>query len=192
MSSFTDVLASRKAVVIGLAAGAALAIVLAGAGVAALLESESADTHEALGEMAVYHAEAEARPAAETAYKQALARAGSAPGLFHANNASLAEAQLESQFKTIATASGADVKSAQILAAAKASGFEVIAVQFDMTVPASRLRDLAYAVETHSPYLFVDDVTLSAPNWQVSDAKASDPSLELRWTVRGYRWSSGS
>lgn len=192
MSSFVDTLASRKAVVIGLAAGATLVIVLAGASVAAFLQDQSADTQEALGELAAYHAEAEARPATEAAYKQALARAGTAPGLLHAGNASLAEAQLESQFKTIAATAGADVKSAQILPAAKASGFEVIAVQFDMTVPASRLRDLSYAVETHSPYLFVDDVMLSAPNWQMSEAKAADPSLELRWTVRGYRWSGGS
>jgi general secretion pathway protein M len=192
MSNLVDTLASRKAVMIGLVAGAALVIVLAGASVAAFLQDESADTQEALDELAAYHAEANTRLVAEAAYKQALARAGGAPGLLHAGNTALAEAQLESQFKTIVTTAGADVKSAQILPAAKASGFEVIAVQFDMTVPASRLRDLTYAVETHSPYLFVDDVTLSAPNWQASDAKASDPSLDLRWTVRGYRWSGGS
>lgn len=192
MSSFVEALASRKAVVIGLATGAALVIVLAGASVAAFLQGESTDTQENLDETAAYHAEAAERPAIEAAYKQALARAGTAPGLLHAGNASLAEAQLESQFKTIASSAGADVKSAQILTAAKANGFEVIAVQFDMTVPASHLRDLAYAVETHSPYLFVDDVTLSAPNWQASNARSSDPMLELRWTVRGYRWSGGS
>ena len=191
MSDVIDGLASRQAVLIGLAGAALLIALLTGASLLAFLDNENSDTQEALGELADYHAKVEAQPAVEAAYKLALVRARTAPGLFHAANTSLAEAELEKDFKAIAAKVGANVRSAEALSTTKAGDFETVAVQFDLSVPASRLRDLAYAVETHSPYLFVDDVTASAPNWQVTDAKSSDPTLEVHWTVRGYRWSGG-
>jgi hypothetical protein len=192
MNSIVDSLASRKAVVIGFACAALLIALVAGSWISAFLTDQNSDTQEALGELAAYHAKVEARPAVEAAYKLALRRAATAPGLIHAGNAALAEAEIEKDVKTIASKASADVHSAQALSATKASGFETVAIEFDMSVPASRVRDLAYAVETHNPYYFVDDVTILAPNWQVADSRSSDPTLELRWTIRGYRWGGGS
>jgi len=54
----------------------------------------------------------------------------------------------------------------------------------------AKLRDLIYAIETHTPYLFVDDADIVAQqDWQTGDPQPTNPQLEVRWTIRGYRWS---
>ena len=59
------------------------------------------------------------------------------------------------------------VRSMQILPVTQQGGFEIIAVQCDLEIPQNRLKDLAYAVGSHAPYLFVDEASITAP--------ASDP-----------------
>jgi len=42
-------------------------------------------------------------------------------------------------------------------------------------------------VETHDPYLFIDDATIGAG--QSAPSASQDLTLELRWTLRAYRWA---
>jgi hypothetical protein len=107
-----------------------------------------------------------------------------------ANTATLAQAQLQSAMKTIIESNGGVLLSAQILPPESVKGFDVVAIQYDLTLPLSRLRNLLYGVETHTPYFFINEADILMPaNWYPDNAQAPDPTLELRWTVHAYRWN---
>mgnify|MGYP001552256646 CR=1 FL=1 len=139
-------------------------------------------------QLAVYRAEIAAEPALLQELADLKARARNAPGLVRAPSADLAAAQIQSELKTIVSANGGEIRSAQTSPAVHAQGFETISVTYDLTVPLSHLRGLLYAVEVHTPYLVLDDVSISAP--QTGGVEAADPVLSLRWTVHGYRWAA--
>lgn len=158
-----------------------------------LLAWAEGDTNAALHRLAVYHAEAAARPRIEAELKQALIQAAHAPGLLQGTSAALAQATLESDIKAIAKDNGADVRSADILPVDRVRDFEVISIQYDLSVPMSRLRDLTYAIESHTPYLFIDHVVISGgQGFEAENNAPRDPSLDVRWTVHGYRWAAKS
>lgn len=190
MTTMLDRMRSKRAVAIGLGSAALALVVLALTVITVLLRQSHADAQSDLTELTSLRAQSLARPQAEAAYRAALARANVVPGLIHAANAALAEAQLQSEFKSLADRAGAEIRSTQSLPVVRSGDVDQIAVQFEATVPASRLRDLVYAIETHTPYLTLDDASISAPAWAVNDANARDPKLELRWVIRGYRWNA--
>lgn len=154
--------------------------------------AQSDDTKEALHQLAVYRAEAGMRPALERELKEARQRLSSVPGQIAGTNAPLAQATLQSDVKSLVDRNGGNIMSAQIVPAKKTNGFEAISVQYDLVVPVTRLGDLVYAIESHTPYLFIDDATVSMTQiWQQADAQATEPKVEVRWTVHGYRWVGG-
>jgi general secretion pathway protein M len=155
--------------------------------VLALFAGQTDDLQDSINQLAVYRAEIASRPAVEARLKEALQRASTAPGLLHASNAALGAAEVESDFKSIVSANGGEIRSSQILPATKVNGYEVVAIEYDLTAPMSRLRDVTYAVETHDPYLFIDDATIGAG--QSAPSASQDLTLELRWTLRAYRWA---
>jgi Type II secretion system (T2SS), protein M subtype b len=173
-----------------LGVGAFALLALIATPVVLAFQSQSDDVRESERELATYRAEVAAGPAVVARLKDTLAGMSTAPGLLRSASVPLAQSELENAFKSMAARNGAEIRSTQILPATKKSGFDVIAVEYDLTVPESRLRDLAYSVEAGAPYLFIDDVTITAPgNVPTADVASDDPALELRWTVRGYRWS---
>jgi type II secretion system (T2SS) protein M len=189
MSTIYAHVKGRSGALAALTLACALTIVLAGIAVTSLLHAAEGDTKTRLDQLAAFRAEVALRPSLDTNLKQALAHAASAPGLVRASSTALAQAQLESDIKSIAAANGADVRSTNILPSEKIKDFEIVSIQYDMSVPMSRLRDLTYMIETQTPYLFVDHVAIvAAQNWQPGDTGAHDPELDLRWTIRGYRW----
>ena len=93
--------------------------------------------------------------------------------------------------KTIVESNLGEVRSAQPLPATHDGSFEVISVAYDIVVPLAKLNALSYAVESHAPYFFIDDAVLTAG--QAWDTGESAPAgnilkLEVRWTIRAYRW----
>jgi hypothetical protein len=182
-------LKGRRVALAILALAALLLLALIAAPVLALFAGESDDLQDSINQLAVYRAEIAARPVVEARLKDALARASTARGLLRAANAALGAAEIESAFKTIVSANGGEIRSSQILPATKANGYEIVAIEYDLTAPMSRLRDLTYAVETHDPYLFIDDATIGAGQSAPSSAGLQDLTLELRWTLRAYRWA---
>jgi hypothetical protein len=149
------------------------------------------EAKENLRQLARYASEIDARPAAEHAYALLQARVASMPGVLHTEGGAPAEAQVESQLKQVVESNGGEVRSAQAMPPTSANGFEIVSVECDLTVPASRLRDLLYAVETHRPYLFIETADITAPaSW---DPKSNaEPSYEVRWALRAYRWKGGA
>ena len=176
------------------AAGVALALaasLIAGV-IVLVFGGQSAETMDAVHQLAVYRAEAAMRPELETALKQARLKAAAVPGLITSDSVALAQAQLQDEVKSIVTENQGEVRTAQIVPATNVDGFEVIAIQYDLAVPMAKLRDLIYAIETRTPYLFVDDADIvSQQDWQSGDPQAANPTLDVRWTIRGYRWSAG-
>jgi hypothetical protein len=135
-------------------------------------------------------AELALKPELEEQYRALVTSAATVPGLLPANTTALAQAQLQSAMKTIIEANGGVLLSAQILQPDSAHGFDVVAIQYDLTLPLSRLRSLLYSVETHRPYFFISEADiLMPPNWLPDNPQMPDPTLELRWTVHAYRWN---
>jgi hypothetical protein len=116
--------------------------------------------------------------------------AQSVPGLLTGSSAALAQAQLQSDMKELIERNGGALLSARLLAPASANGFDVISISYDMTVPLGRFRTLLYAVETHTPFYFVNDADfIMPPNWKPGNAQNPDPAMEVRWTIHAYRWN---
>jgi hypothetical protein len=190
MNAALPYLKGRAAVLTLLALGALLVVALIAVPLLALFADQTSDLQDSLNRLAVYRAEIASRPQAKARLKDALMRASTAPGLLHAANAALGEAELQSDFKAIVGANGGEIRSSQILPATHANGYEVIALEYDLTVPMSRLRDLTYAVETHDPYLFIDDATISGSQAAQGSATPVDTPVEIRWTLHASRWAA--
>jgi len=183
------VLLGRRAALTALAAAGILATLLVAALVYLIIGSESEETRENLADLARFRAETVARPQVAHALSSLETQAASLPIFSHGESDTLAQATLQSDIKKMVEGAGGEVRSAFALPPTKEHGLDLVSVQYDVTVPATRLHDLAYELETHLPYLFLTSMAVTAPqNWP-TDPKAPEPQLELRWTVSSYRWS---
>jgi hypothetical protein len=179
----------RQGALIAAGAAAFLALVLIAALGVLIFGGQSDATDEATRQLATYRAEVAERPELEAQLRALQAQAASTPGLIVSDSAALAQSQLQDDVKAIVTASQGEVRTAQVVPVSSVDGFQLIAVQYDLMVPMARLRDLTYALETHSPYLFLDEADIVATqDWQSGDPQIANPMLEVRWTVHGYRW----
>jgi general secretion pathway protein M len=151
---------------------------------------QSQDTADEVHELAVYRAQVALRPQLEEQLKALKLQAAATPGLIGNDNAALAQAQLQDEVKAIVVANQGEVRTAQVVPASTVDGFQVIAIQYDLMIPMARLRDLTYAIESHTPYLFIDEADIvSNQDFQSGDPQTANPMMELRWTIHAYRWS---
>ena len=139
-------------------------------------------------------AQLEARAAEVPSLKIALAtqelQARSLASLLPGETEATAQATLQREIKSLVEQNGGEVRSALVLPIERTRGLSRIAVQYELSLPVTKLRDLAFATESHVPYFFISDASLSAPQSWPSDAKASTPRMDVRWTVGAYRWSA--
>ncbi len=157
---------------------------------AATIVAQREDIDESKEQIEIAQSELTLKPELEEQFRALAASAATVPGLLSANTAALAQAQLQSAIKSIVEANGGVLLSAQILPPESVRGFDVVAIQYDLTLPLSRLRSLFYAVETHKPYFFINEADiLMPPNWLPDNPQMPDPTLEVRWTVHAYRWA---
>ena len=157
--------------------------------IVAAFQAQQEEREEALDQYGVFRAEVASQPALQRALETVRIQAASLPGLMRSATAALAEAQLQTEIKAIIEANAGQLRSAQALAPARANGFDKVAVECDVTVPVSHMKDLFYALEAHAPYFFIDHADISAPMTAPLDgSKSSEPVLEVRWTVHAYRW----
>lgn len=158
--------------------------------VAALFRAQADDRAEALDQLAAYRAQDAQRPALVARLAALQQGAKSVPGLLTASSAALAQAQLQSDMKELIDRSGGALLSAQLLPPTKVKGFDSVAIEYDLTIPVSRFSSLVYAVETHTPYYFVDSADfVMPPNWRPNPQGQQDPSMEMRWTIHAFRWT---
>jgi hypothetical protein len=172
-------------------AAVALAL-LAIAGVAAFLlgpalagEGSSGD---AIRQLAMLHAEAAALPQMSRALSMLKDEAKSQPSFLQGDR-DAAQASLQGEVKAIVAANGGEVRSSYVMPPSNESGLPVVAVQYDLMAPASKLRPLIYAIESHVPYFFISGVELVPPQTWTGAKEAPEPRIEVRWTVSAYRRS---
>jgi hypothetical protein len=180
-------LMSRTAALAALAVAVLGSIGILGVLLGFIFAGEREDVADNLRQLAAYRSEIDASGQTKRAYDELRARVGAMPGLIHADAGAPAAAQVQTALKDIVQGSGGELRSAQVLPSVIANGFEIVSVDCDLTIPASRLRDVVYAIETHRPYLFVQNADITAPVG--FDAKSgAEPSYDVRWTLRAYRW----
>jgi hypothetical protein len=151
------------------------------------------ETSEALSQLGIYRAEMDLKPKLEAELAATKARAANGTGLIVADDSALAEAELQRDMKSLVENNAAEVRSSQTSSKKAVGGLEEIAVQYDLSVPITRLSPLLYAIESHSPYFFIDQAAISGGlAWQSPQIgkKQPEPKLDVRLTVRAYRWSA--
>jgi hypothetical protein len=179
---------SPRLVLSGMALAAFLALATIAVGVLALFGTQRTQINQSLWELAKLHAEVAERPALQALLDDLKRKTASLPGLYIAANDALAGAQMESDVKATVSGNDGEVHSAQILPPARKDGFDIISVQYDVSVPQSQLRHLLYAIETHTPYLLISEADISAsPDAQPQN---HDQPIELRLTLHAYRGSA--
>lgn len=110
-------------------------------------------------------------------------------GLLVDNSASLASASIQGRVRPVLASHGAELRSIQNLPPTLEEHFERIPVQYVMSLPAPSLRDFLYDLETSSPYLFIEELSIRAAEQRMPSSAGSSPiPLEVRMTISGYRW----
>ena len=149
----------------------------------------SDDIAQSKSEIVAAQKQLAAQPGLEAELAALRQRAQSAPGLLAGPSAALAQAGLAAQMKTLIESSHGVLMSASMLPPTRQKDFDQVAVEYDITIPFSRLKRFLYAVETHTPYIFFDETDMRiAANWRPAATEAPDPIVELRCIVHAYRW----
>jgi hypothetical protein len=181
----------RKSALLALGTASLTVVVLLAFTLFVIVGSANEEADENHADLARFRAETAARPYVEKALAALRAQAANLPSFAHGDSDALAEARLQSDVKAMVEHSGGEVRSAFALPPSHEHGLARLSVQYDITVPATHLHELAYAVEAHLPALFIMQSDITAPQTWPTDPKAPEPLLELRWTVSAYR-SSGA
>lgn len=181
--------AMRAAVIAGV-----VVLLVIGMPVGAAFWALHSETENALSQLALYRAEMDLKPSLEAELTAVRTQAVSGTGLIVADDSALAEAEVQREVKSIVENNVGEIRSTQIASKKPAGGLEEISIQYDLSVPITRLNPLLYAIESHSPYLFIDHATISGGlAWQQpqpAGKKLTEPKLEVRLTIRAYRWSA--
>ncbi len=181
-------LKSRTAALAALGLAALVFAVVVIVPIWAAFAAQGEETQEALHQLGFYRAEIASRPKLEAELAALNTQGASVPGVLPGDSTALAQAALQSQIKSLIESNKGRLRSIQVLPSTQRGGFEVVSVQCDLELPMSGLKDLAAAIGRHTPYLFIDDVSISAPPIEPDDVTAKQPVLDLRWTMHGYRW----
>ena len=135
--------------------------------------------------LALYQQRAAELPLLEERLRAAKSHLATIPGPIIAANASLAEAVQQNLVRELVQQQHGEVRSAQVNPPIATHGFQKISVQYDVLIQMSHLPDLIYALESHTPYLFIDAADISGPNQYTR--QATNPQLEIRWTISAFR-----
>lgn len=191
MTAVPQFLLGRRAALAGLCIGLVILTTLVVLPIMAVYASQQQEENDSLYQLALFRAEAAVRPQLETDLQSLRQRGSSTPGLIAADSVSLAQAQLERDIKAIVETNGGEIYSAQIGASSRIGNLDIILIQYDLSIPVTRLSALVYAIESHTPYFFIDRADIAAPaGWQAGGNTPAAPKLEIHWTIRGYRWGA--
>jgi Type II secretion system (T2SS), protein M subtype b len=185
-------LLSRALALAILAAAMAVALLSVIIPVQRVVEAQQETMRQSLKLLAAYRKAAAERQGLERNLKEIRAAPGAVAGLVDGATTPLAAAKMQSEVKRIIEAHGGEIRSAQNLPSSVAGGFEQIAIRYDITLPMAALGQIAYEIETHKPYFFIDGVDIRAPETApLGDKRGVDPELAVRWDIRAYRRSGG-
>ena len=99
----------------------------------------------------------------------------------------LAAAELQEQAQTIFDATGAKVNSIQVLAHKDEGLYRQVTVQVQLVAPLTAVKSMLHGLESAHPYLFLDNVSIRAPNMQIGRPEpANEPDLIVQFDLTGY------
>jgi Type II secretion system (T2SS), protein M subtype b len=167
-----------------------LALVLVAGAMASYVFIASQDDAiaDTLDRLAAYEAVIATQPQLQAELERVRQQSASLTGLVPGTSAALAAASIQNDVRTIASRIGGDVRSTQNLPPTVIESFEKVEIACDLTVPMNRLTDLLYQVEAHTPYLFLDRITMEVPESVSPRAGSAQTRVDIHFVVRGYRW----
>lgn len=124
-------------------------------------------------------------PALEEAVAQLERSNPLAPYLLAGANRALAAADLQGRLQEAAQKHGASILSLRVKTPVGEGALERIAVEARLRADVGELRDLLYFIETATPYLFVEDLSINMR--QSRRARSAPLGLEISLTVFGLR-----
>lgn len=120
------------------------------------------------------------------------ARRAAGPGLLAGPTDALASAQLQTRLKTATETVNGVFRSVQTLPVRDEGPFRRVAVRAQMTVRLGELLRILHDLESSSPFLFLDQVSVRAVTTTVRVARSAppvdgqEPNLEVGFEVYGY------
>jgi hypothetical protein len=157
--------------------------------ITAAFEAQDEDMARSHRMLAAYERRIALRPVIEAKLADVRRQQTASTGVIDGASAELAAATVQNIVKSLIESQSGQVRSAQNLPPVSAGGFQRIDVQYEATIPMTRLRETVYRIETSTPYLFLDSVDLRAPeSWQIGPYASDPPAVDVHWTVHGYRW----
>ena len=112
--------------------------------------------------------------------------------LIEGDSVELAAAGVQNKLKALADANGAKLKSTQILPAVDSEAFRKVAVRVTMMADTEAAQAVFHALETATPYLFLDRIDLRGPKRRSRRKKKNEGILQVRFDVFGYMRIDGS
>lgn len=110
---------------------------------------------------------------------------------FTADTNSLAGAELQSRLRALIDERRGTIASMSVVPTDGDGIFPPIAVTATLQCSIDCLMDLTYALETQSPALFVDELSVQSLHQPGRVLPTRDVELEIRMTVKGYRYVAG-
>jgi general secretion pathway protein M len=107
---------------------------------------------------------------------------------FTADTNVLAAAELQNQLRTLIGERRGTVASMNVVPTAEEGVFPTIGVTAILQCSIDCLMEMLYAVETQSPALFVDELSVQSLHQPGRVLPTRDVELEIRLTVTGYRY----
>ena len=182
-------LLGRRAALFAAAAGVAILAVLTFAIASVALGALAGSRQDDLEQLAMLQARASEVPLLMRTLQSERLQGNSLASLVPGENEAAAQAALQREIKALVEQNGGEIQSSLVLPSEQTQGLSTIAVQYELSLPITKLRDLTYAIESHVPYFFVSNATLTPPQVWPSDATSAAPRIDIRWTIGAYRWS---
>lgn len=112
--------------------------------------------------------------------------------LIEGDSVELAAAGVQNRLKALTEANDAELKSTQILPAEDGETFRKVAVRVTMMADTEAAQAVFHALETATPYLFLDRIDLRGPKRRSRNKQRNRGILQVRFDVFGYMRIDGS
>jgi hypothetical protein len=183
-----EFLQSRNGMIAVLAALAATLLILIFVPLFSIVFESNTKINELTHRISDYRAMSSTIPVLETELRRGRIEAAQVPTFIFSENPELAAAQLEVAMKNIVQTNDGHIQSARIFPPSTESGLNTVSVQYDFSIASDHFQNLVYAIETHIPYFFVDDVTIHGNGAASPTSGAARPeSVEIEWTIHAFQ-----
>ena len=112
--------------------------------------------------------------------------------LIEGDSVELSAAGVQNWLKALTEANDAELKSTQILPTEDGETFRKVAVRVTMMADTEAAQAVFHALETATPYLFLDRLDLRGPKRRSRRKKKNQGILQVRFDVFGYMRIDGS